>query len=454
MMVKSTSKKIDYWLLGPIVLIGLLTACTITPTPSITEELPGAPTEEPNQPPATKLLPTALQPAEPTGIPAAAPPQPTLAPTEPSQPPTQTIPSGPISNLAFLQDSNLWLVEYPHGDSNQLTTTHDLYTYAWAPDGSKLSYYNGREFCQITLDGEILSCLSLGLNDMQASIPREISWSPDMSKAVLWNPINPFDEDAIGWLIISLDGSGEIIKIDDPVDWGAQLSPDNEPGGGTGQALFLKDGALVGTISHRWLCGETGCHFQLFTFDFDQGVLKPYPNKPEEGFSEGMGLVLSQDGVVLYNFGTFHSSCESYLTFMDAFELNTTKRQLFTLEQEAINGLAISPNNSQAVISRNAGCSTENQTQWAQTCGLSQGFDVYNLQLWNLTENLRNDLLPGLQPDWSSNSAYLTFRSCLVGNNEIGWQTSGDTTPVLFVMSLNDGSVVPVSIGENPQWQP
>jgi len=449
-----TTKKRFYWALLLIVLSVLLTACTDAPIPSTDEATPAYPTEEIDQPAPTEPQLTALQPLEPTEIPTEEPSQPTSAPTEQGTQPTNTALPGPISTLAFLQDGNLWLIEFPTGEPIQLTTNHDIYSYAWAPDGTKLGYYNGREFCQLTLEDVSQGCIPLDLNDLQASIHREISWSPDMNKIVLWNPINPFDEDAIGWIIANLDDASEVIKIFDPVDWGAQLSPDNEPGGGTGQALFLADGALVGTISHRWLCGDTGCHYQLFTFNFDEGVLQPYPNKPEEGFSEGMGLVLSQDGLVLFNFGTFRSSCEAYLTFMDAYELNTNNRQLYTLEQEAVNGLAISPNASQAVISRNAGCSTENQTQWAQTCGLSQGFDVYNLQQWRLSENQRNDLLPGLQPGWSSNAAYLAFRSCLVGDNPNGWQTSGDATPTIYVMIFNDGSVFPVSIGENPQWQP
>jgi hypothetical protein len=360
------------------------------------------------------------------------------------------------SMLAYLSNGNLSLVEFPLGKPYKLTDSGDILSFTWGHDGSKLLSYNGYSLCHVSLDGNgTTDCVDLGLNNLQATIERQIAVSPDGRYAALWNPINPWDEEAVGWLVVDLTGSGETWHVLDPVDWGAQLAPDNEPGGVTGQALFLNDGSVIGTVTHRWLCtGTAGCHYKLFTFDFTNRSLIPFDNKPEEGFSEGLGLVLSDGGGLLLNHGTFHAGCEAYITFVDIFNLETSERRIYNLDQVAINGLALAPNNQQAVIARNAGCSTENQNQWAQTCGISQGFDIYNMQLWNLIDEQREDLIAGIQPDWSSDGQYLTFQSCLSESPEGVWNPNGEQTPSIYVYDFSQGKIVQVSQGQTPKWQP
>lgn len=363
-------------------------------------------------------------------------------------------PGGAALQLAYLSEGNLWLIDIPPGSPQQLTQSGDLLSFAWAPDGSRLATFNGRTLCQLNPDGSEAGCIKLDLDDFQAQAPRQIAWAPDLSSLTLWNPADRWDAEIIGWIIIPLNGSDDPIYILDPVEWGAVLTPDNEPGGVTGEALYLADSTLIGTFTHNWLCGEGGCHYQLYYFDFAESRLMPYPNKPEEGFSEGMGLVLSAAGSQLYNFGTFHTGCESYITFVDAFDLTNGARQIYDFPQQAINGLAISPDGTRAVIAHNVGCSTQNQDEWAQACGLAQGFDVYPMQLWDLASSERNDLPPGTQPTWSSDGRWLAFRSCLSPGADNSWSPTNEGPPGVYILDWNDGVLVRVADGENPRWKP
>ncbi|MFC1879757.1 hypothetical protein ACFLZW_07565 [Chloroflexota bacterium] len=398
---------------------------------------------------------TILQPAQPTS-------NEIMAPTKEisdqiQDTPTQAVPTtSSVATLAFINLGNLFIVDLPGGAPVQLTNSGDIQSFTWGPTSNELITYLGHSLCFVSLDGSSAKeCVDLGLNDLQATIERHITLSPDGRYAALWNTFNPWDEEAIGWIVIDITGSGETWQVLDPVDWGAQLAPDNDPGGVTGQALFLPDATLIGTFTHRWLCaGTTGCHYQLFSFDFANRALIPFDNKPAEGFSEGMGIVLSDDGRLLLNHGTFHAGCEAYLTFVDVFDLKTHTRRIYNLEQVAVNGLALAPNNQQAIIARNAGCSTENQTQWAQSCGLSPGFDVYNMQLWNLVDEQRVDLTPGTQPDWSPDGNLLAFRSCLDTQQDGSWVPSGEQKPSIYTYSFTDQSITPISIGQLPQWKP
>ncbi len=294
---------------------------------------------------------------------------------------TPTISTG--KQLAYLDKGNLYLVEIPNGTPQQLTADNDLLDFSWSPDGHQLAVYDGKQLCFVRPDGSPSnpSCMDLHLDKDQPRIQRQIVWSPDQKTIVLWNSINPWDEEAVNWIILQLDQPDEIISISDPVDWGLDIAPDNEPGGIPGQPIFLPDGALLGTITHRWLCGSGGCHYQLFKFDLQNKDFIPFPNKPEEGFSEGQQLILSPDGKILVNFGNFLNNCEDYFSFVDFFHLDTQEREMFNLPQESLAGLTLSPDNKFAVIARTAGCSDPNQVNWASACGLS-GLEFYPMQVW------------------------------------------------------------------------
>jgi len=356
--------------------------------------------------------------------------------------------------LAYLSDGNLWLVDIPSGTPIQLTESGDLFSFAWSPDGSQIATFNGKSLCQLNTDGKNAGCIDLKLDEYQSEILREIVWSPDSAEITLWNRINPWDELAIGWIIVPLNSVDDIIYIIDPVDWGAVLSADNEPGGVTGTAKYLADGTLIGTITHRLLCSESGCHYKLYYYNPENRTFQPYPNRPEEGFSEGMGLEITSDGTNIINFGTFHTGCEAFITFIDIFDTNSEERQVLDFPQTAINGLGISPDGKNLVISHNAGCSTQNENEWAQTCGLSQNFDVYPIISLELINQEHENLLPGLSPTWSPDNAWLAFRSCLKMSSSNEWTPSGDVPPGIYIFDWKKSSLELIAEGDKPQWRP
>jgi hypothetical protein len=379
-----------------------------------------------------------------------------LIPTaEPTPAPTLTpAPIVPASQLAFLMNKDLWLASVPDGGMVQLTKSGDLLSFAWSPDGSMIATYNGHNLCGLQPDGApVGKCIDLELDDEQAIIERHIVWSPNQKTLVLWNVSNPWDETAIGWIIVYRDGSGTIIKITDPVDWGLSAAPNNEPGGVTGQAIFLSDGSLLGTLSHRWLCGTGGCHYQLYRFDLTAKIFLPYPNKPEEGWSEGSNLYISKDQQMLVNFGNFNASCDTAVAFLDLYDLASSTRKLFNLNQEALDSLAISPDSSQLILSRMAACSSQSQS-WDHSCGLSQGNDILPMQRLDLASEQRSDLAPGVSPVWSPDSLWIAFRSCLGQNSSGSWEPSGTTAPAIYAMSPDGSGLRLVSEGDAPAWKP
>jgi len=362
-------------------------------------------------------------------------------------------PVGPT--LAFMKEGDVWLLDQPGTKPYPLTVMGNLISYVWAPNGERMAVFDGHSLCMVNRDGSVrTACLDLGLNDTQSKIARKMVWSPDQRYIVLWNSVNPWDAGAIGWMVIALDGSNLTYRIEDPVDWGASLSPNNDAGGFTGQPVFLSDGRLVGTLTHRWLCGSGGCHYQLFQFDIDNKKFVPYPNKPDTGWSEGLSLNLSKDRSELANFGIFNEGCETYSTFMDIFNLVTQYRQMFSLQQEALSGLAFSPDLKKALISRIAGCSTENQQKWDETCGLSIGFDVHNMQFWDLAANQRTDLVPGTEPAWSPDGGWVAFRSCLQPNSTGGWDPSDKMKATIYIMDASGKNITAINDGDDPQWRP
>jgi WD40 repeat protein len=413
------------------------------------------PAAQPATPPAAPATTTPLQP----GVPGAtqppietAPIAPTAAGEGPAAPPTLPPSGGP--QLGFLKDGDVWLLDQPTGQPYPLTVAGDILSFAWSPDGKRLVIFNGRSLCFFHSDGSVrTACLELGLDDNQAQVPRNIIWSPDQRWIVLWNQFNPWDEGAIGWLIVGLDTANEMYRIGDPVDWGASLAPNNEPGGFTGQPVFLPDGKLVGTLTHRYLCSEGGCHYQLYEFNFETKSLTPYPNKPQEGWSEGQRLVLSDDGRVLTNYGVFFFGCDSYVTFLDAFELASQSRQSYNLEGQAMADLAFSPDLKSGVFARTAGCLSETSAAWNQTCGLFPGFEVFSMQRWDPASGALSDLPPGISPDWSPDGQWIAFNSCLAKNAAGAWEPSGNTPASVYMLDTT-GNLTAISAGSMPAWRP
>lgn len=410
--------------------------------------------------PGQPLAPTAASPTAPppaaASVETAAPTAPAVQPAEPAQPGAAPAPLEPVGEqLAFLNEGDVWLYDGPGTQPYPLTLAGDILSFAWAPDGSRVATFNGTSLCFTQRDGSVrTACLPLGLDEAQAKIERQILLSPDQRWVVLWNPVNPWDEGAIGWLVLSLDGSEAMYRIEDPVDWGATLAPNNEPGGIAGQPVFLPDGRLLGSLTHRYLNSPEGPHYQLYEFDLANRSFIPFPAQTSTGFSEGLHLALTPDGRQLANYGAFLASCEAYYTAADLYDLQSGERQIFRLEQEAAAGLSFAPDGQQAVLSRVAGCNPAEQTAWNATCGLASGPEVYPLQTWNLAADRRSDLPPGLAPAWSPDGQWIAFQSCLAQSASGGWAPDGQSKTSIFVVSPDNQNLTLIATGRQPQWRP
>lgn len=360
------------------------------------------------------------------------------------------------SRLAFLKNGDLWLVELPNLEPRRLTSSSDLSTFAWSPDGSRIATFNGHSLCFVNSKEAIANeCLGLDLTDEQAPVPRGIVWSPDQQTIVLWNLANPWDDQALGWLVVPLDSPQDTVRIADPGEFGYTPDGDPLPGGFTGQPAFLANGTLIGTLTHRSNCGSGGCRYQLYSFDRLERKFTPYPNNPDQGWSEGQNLVLSADRGLVANFGTFISECESFITFADTFEISSGKRNAYNLELEAITSFDFSPDARRAVISRVSGCpAPAEQVTWDRSCGLSQGFDTFPLQVWDLENGSRSDLYPGNSPDWAPDHNHIAFRSCLAESQSGTYEPSAAGPPSIFVLDLDSNQLLQIGEGLYPSWSP
>jgi len=381
--------------------------------------------------------------------------QPTAAGAELSPlPSASSLPAGP--QLAFLNRGDIWLLDHPKGRPYQLTFAGDIVSFAWSPDGERLAAFNGKAVCFFQRDGSVrTACLEFGLDDEQSKVTRRIVWSPQQNWIVLWNSTNPWDENAIGWLIVALDTTNAMWRIQDPVDWGASLAPDNEPGGITGEPLFLPDGRLIGTLTHRYLCASGGCRYQLFEFDLTSLTpsFKEFPNRPEEGWSEGASLLISPDGGTLTNDGAFLFACDSFHTYIDRFDLAAGERKTYSLDLQAVAALDFSPDQRIAVLARTAGCGKPEETTWNQACGLSDGYEVQSMQLWQPQASKQTDLPAGLTPVWSPDSEWIAFNSCLQENAAKEWVADPAAGASIYLTNV-DGEVKLVSEGSDPAWRP
>jgi dipeptidyl aminopeptidase/acylaminoacyl peptidase len=399
----------------------------------------------PASPPAVSQAPAAASQA-PAG------PQTSAAPIRA----TAAAPLKPVGQqLAFLKAGDVWLYDGPGTQPYPLTMAGDILSYTWAPDGSRVAIFNGKSLCFTQRDGSVrTACLDLGLTEAQTKIERRILLSPDQRWVALWNPANPWDAGALGWMVFALDGSDAMYRIEDPVDWGAGLAPNNPPGGITGQPAFLRDGRLVGSLTHRILNSPDGQHYQLQEFDLAKHSFSPFPAQPPPGFSEGLHLALTPDGQQLANFGAFISSCDSYQTALDIYNLTDNQRRSFKLDGQAVADLSFAPDAQRAVISRVAGCNPPDKTSWSAACGLSAGPEVYAMQAWDLAKDQRTDLLPGLSPAWSPDGAQVAFQSCLAQKTGGGWETTSSGPASIYLMDPAGDKVELISDGSQPSWRP
>jgi hypothetical protein len=357
--------------------------------------------------------------------------------------------------LAFLKDGDIWIVDKPGSEPYPLTVAGDIIGFTWAPNGERLAAFNGHTLCFFQRDGSVrTACLDLGLNEEQAAIERRLILSPDQRWIVLWNPENPQETGTIGWMIVALDTSNIMYRIQDPIDWGAELTKDKSPGGFTGVPIFLPDGRLIGTLSHREFCESVNCRYQLFEFVLQDHTFVPFTNTSENHLGEGPGIELSKDGRFLINFGTFYSDCSDYIASIEVLNLENEIANMYEFENTAVIGLTFDPDMQQAILARSSGCINPDLKTWSTICGLATGIEILPMQLWKPEENSHSDLLPGISPTWSPDGEWIAFESCLVKDETGEWQTSELAPPVVYLTNPGNTEIIEIQSGAQPQWQP
>ena len=365
-------------------------------------------------------------------------------------PPPPTPTTTPASILAYLRQGNLWFWEATTQREVQVTGAGNIHAFAWSPDGALLATYTGRDVCFLAAaDGRTLACTPLPGAPTTQYKASSVIWSPQQDQLLIIQDT--------WWLVQVAQGQPtEITHFEDPQTWGAVWPGIEDPlsPAYTGQALFLNDGSLLGSAAHAYACGSGGCTHQLFRFNRETVRLEPFGGPALS--SGGDQLHLSADGRLLINYGTFHVGCGMYTTRVTITDLTTGNGRSFAFEQEAFDELVFAPDGQQLLVAQGEGCGSLGQAVWSVSCGLSDAFAIYPLQLWDWQANSRETLLPGLEPEWSPDGRHIAFRSCLAQSPAGIWEPIHSGPPWLYILSFQtDGYViVPVAIGQSPAWQP
>jgi len=431
------------WRAGPVILL-LMTACAISPSPADSTTAPTIrASQSPQSQPTLKTTSTVSQ----------------IVPTERSTPvPLPTLPAAVGPALAYLKSGDIWMVDEPGSDPYPLTVAGDILSFAWAPNAERLIAFNGRTLCFFHRDGSVrTACLEIGLSDEQAQVERRLVLSPDQRWVVLWNPASPPPAGEISWIIVALDSTNTMYRIQDPVDWGAQLTDPVQPGGFAGKPVFLPDGRLVGAISHSSFCASKGCGYKLFEFDLQNRQFSPFnpsSESPPLPVSDGAALELSTDGLRLIDFGVLFEDCESHSTIVNMTDLNSETATKYLLEDENVTEMNFHPDLSQAILARSKGCRNPDLQTWAVQCKLASDQEVLTMQLWDIKSQQRDDLIPGTAPAWSPNGDWIVFESCLSQDESGIWQPDGASIPTLFLLKSSDQTITTIDQGMLAQWQP
>ncbi len=431
------------WRAGTVILI-LVTACAPLPSPAAS--------------PTTQIIP-ATQGAQLLPTREASPTISSVVPTVKSPPtPAPPLPPAVGPALAYLKSGDIWMVDEPGSEPYPLTVAGDILSFAWAPSAERLVAFNGRTLCFFHRDGSVrTACLEIGLSDEQAQVERRLVLSPDQRWVVLWNPASPPPADEIGWIIVALDSTNTMYRIQDPVDWGAQITDPVEQGGFTGKPVFLPDSRLIGALSHRSLCTAEGCAYKLYEFDLQNRQFTPF-NQPLESqsllVSDGAALDLTTDGRMLIEFGAVFESCESYSTRVNVTDLEAATVTNHVLDDENLIGMDFQPGSDQAVLARSKGCRDPELPAWAVQCRLTSDQEVLPMQIWNPETQQRDDLIPGIAPAWAPNGDWIVFESCLSQGETGAWQPDGSAAPALFLFSSSDQTITTIDQGALSQWQP
>lgn len=432
-------------------LLLILTACQPPDTSSL-EQPTSQPTpliqESPSPAPLLADQPTPTH----TPLPVV---QPTPAPTAQPEPVEPTAPSPAGGQLAYLEQGDIWLVRLDAQSlitqPEKLTQGGSIRSFAWHPDGSKIAFLRGKGICFLHIDRtQAAPCIDLNLPSAEETPAFQLAWSPQGDWLVAWNPLHASSSEAVGWILVS-SVSGEILEIQDPVDWGFDRAPGNAPGGFTGEAVFLPDGELLGALSHRILCAENGCLYYLYTFDPQQPGLFSLPESVD--LAQASQLASTLDGTLVAQYGSLVSSCDAYLSFINLYNPNLPgSLRPFVFPQESLTSLALNPHFANALVARQAACPEQTQNPWAIYCGLVSNLEVYPIQLWAIDENTRQDFLPGIDPVWDPSGSLFAFQSCLQQDTAGNWLPDENAIPGIYLTSIHTQQTIYLGAGSQPAW--
>jgi len=415
--------------------------------------------------PVKSALPILTEPtSSPTSQPAGfqtTPAQPELTQTETpfTAPVLQITPTffpaiGPA--LAFLKNGDIWLLDGPGTEPYPLTIAGDILGFSWTPDGERLIAYNGGSLCFYHRDGSIrTACLELGLNAVQALVERRLVISPDQRWVVLWNPSMPQESEEIGWIVVALDTSNIMYRIQDPVDWGATFGESITPGGFTGQPAFLADGRLLGTLSHSALCANSNCNYSLFEFDLIDHQFNSIEPKSGSEFSFGSGLTLVGGGLTVANVVQTIQSCEVFASSVNLVNFQPESIKTFPMDGLLIQDISFNPDLNLAVFSNFLACKNDSEpVLWQDACGLASEYQVLPIQLWDINSSTRQDLFPGLKPEFSPDGLWVTFLSCLQQDDSGAWQPGESSPPNFYLYNIEGETLQQIADGIYYEWRP
>jgi WD40 repeat protein len=357
--------------------------------------------------------------------------------------------------LAYLRDGDLWLYDFGQKGEVQLTTAGDITAFAWSPDGEQIAYYALSQLCVMMRGGHLFAepaCRPLPPavipDDYAPSLSTyQIRWSADGQHVLVF-----FNE----WWVINLLDPSQDVHIADPLDLELDDFPRNieGPASFAGDALFLPDGSIVGTVTHVYFCGSGGCEYQLYQLDGDR--LAPPPAALPAVMNGARGLTMSADGRFLANYGAFHVGCAFYTTYINLTNLQTGERRAYQYEQRLFHDMRFSPDGEEAVVVQIEGCGSAETTKWSDSCGLGEVFEVLPMQLWDWSDDTHQDLVPGLEPSWSPDGQSIAFRSCLAQSPAGTWEPITKGPPWIYSLQFTeDGyAIIPIAVGAAPAWQP
>jgi dipeptidyl aminopeptidase/acylaminoacyl peptidase len=171
------------------------------------------------------------------------------------------------SRIAYVQDSDIWVMNADgSGKTNLTNTPHDgEYEPAWSPDGHRIAFQSGDGSGPCTQRISVMNADGTGrtgLTDFGGGCDLEPAWSPDGTRLVFWRHLleGPGGNDEI--YMVNADGTGETNLTSHPAS-------DQDP-------VWSPDGTKIAFASDR----DGSYNFEIYTMNPDGTGLQRLTNNP------------------------------------------------------------------------------------------------------------------------------------------------------------------------------